>query len=281
MMLTDLADVARTTGLPVVEHDGWRERGHGEMAGVRTIVCHHTAGPATGDMPSLAILLHGRPDLAGPLAHYGLSRSGVVHVLAAGCCWHAGTVRDPSWGNRWSIGIEAEATGTTSWPDVQVEAYARLAATLVHHHGLDVEDVRGHKEVCAPPGRKSDPNLSMTDLRARVRAHLITVTRPAAPPAPTPTTPQEDEVLDLAQHVGTTSDGHAVTLGMALEGAYRVRYEQLPALAKRVDHLAELLDPDALAGRISDALPAGAATVTVAQVQDAVRQVLAEGATRG
>ena len=89
-MLTDLADVLRSADLNVIEEPGWKTRGHGVMASVKSILCHHTAGPATGDYPSLQIVRDGRPDLSGPLAQLGLSRSGLWYVIAAGRSYHAG-----------------------------------------------------------------------------------------------------------------------------------------------------------------------------------------------
>ncbi|TCC07980.1 N-acetylmuramoyl-L-alanine amidase [Kribbella soli] len=184
--LTDLAGVARKTSLEVIEVPGWQTRGRGEMSDVRAVVCHHTATlNRTADMPSLDTLINGRPDLSGPLSHFGLSRSGKVYVIAAGRCNHAGTVRDPSWGNSHSIGIEAEATGTdATWPEVQVEAFAQLCRALVDHFGLSTNVVLGHKEVADPPGRKIDPNFDMAAFRSRIAALGGTT-----PPPPAPTTP--------------------------------------------------------------------------------------------
>jgi hypothetical protein len=168
MMLTNLADICRAAGLTVVEVQGWKTRGHGGMTAVRFVVCHHTAGPATGNMPSLDVITDGRPDLPGPLCNLGLGRDGTVYVVAAGLAYHAGAVRDPSYANAYSVGVEAEATGVTSWPAVQMAAYARLCAALVEAYGLTVDRVLGHKEVCDPVGRKSDPNFDMGALRAQV-----------------------------------------------------------------------------------------------------------------
>jgi hypothetical protein len=170
MWLTDLADVARSTGLPVIEVPGWRTRGHAPMTDVRTIICHHTAGPATGNYPSLGVVRDGRSDLPGPLAQLGLARDGTVYVIAAGLCYHAGESRDPSYTNSHSIGIEAEATGITSWPAAQMDAYARLVRALADHYHVPLARVLGHKETCAPVGRKSDPNFDMGSFRARVTA---------------------------------------------------------------------------------------------------------------
>jgi N-acetylmuramoyl-L-alanine amidase len=185
--LTDLAAVAAKTNLEVIEVSGWQTQGRGEMSDVRAVVCHHTATlNRTADMPSLDTLIKGRPDLSGPLAHFGLSRSGKVYVIAAGRCNHAGTVQNPSWGNSHSIGIEAEATGTdATWPEVQMAAYAQLCRVLVDHFGLSVSAVLGHKEVADPPGRKIDPNFDMAAFRARI-SELGGPPPPGPAPAPVP-----------------------------------------------------------------------------------------------
>lgn len=160
MMLTDLGDACRKSGLPVVEIEGWRTRGHGEMSGVRAVVVHHTAGPATGELPSLVTVYGGRPGLEGPLAQLMLGRSGTVYVVAAGLCWHAGEVFDnASQGNAYAIGVEAEHDGISPWPPAQYVAYTRLCAALVVHYGLLASAVLGHKEVASPLGRKRDPNF--------------------------------------------------------------------------------------------------------------------------
>lgn len=178
--LTNLADVVRRSGLAVHEVDGWKTRGHGPMDdSLQTITCHHTAGPANGDHPSLTTVVEGRPNLAGPLSHLLLARSGDVYVVAAGLCWHAGASRESRFNNRYAIGIEAEATGAADWPDVQMDAYARLCAALVRGYALSVDDVRGHKETCDPPGRKVDPNFDMALFRARV-ADVLRDGQPAA-----------------------------------------------------------------------------------------------------
>src|SRR4051812_9932387 len=87
---TWLADTLRNAGLSVIEQPGWQSRGRAEMGEVKGAICHHTAGAATGDHPSLSTVENGRPDLPGPLSHLFLSRSGAFYVLAAGRCNHAG-----------------------------------------------------------------------------------------------------------------------------------------------------------------------------------------------
>lgn len=170
MKLHDLADACRKSGLPVVEETGWRARGHGAMRSVEAVVVHHTAGPATGDAPSLRVVRDGRPDLRGPLAHIVLARSGTVHVVAAGLCWHAGPTHEPWQGNAHAIGIEAEHVGTPGvvWTAVQYDAYVRLARALADHYGVPYARILGHREVAKPAGRKSDPTFDLATFRAAV-----------------------------------------------------------------------------------------------------------------
>lgn len=175
-MLVDLADVLRGAGLPVVERDGWRERGHGHMGEVRAIVLHHTAGPKTGEAPSLPVVERGRPDLAGPLAHLVLGRSGVWFVIAAGLCWHTGVTFAAWQSNAHAIGIEAEATGVDAWPAAQYDSYVAGARALADHYGVPYSRVLGHREVASPAGRKVDPNFDMSRFRAALEEADVPLT---------------------------------------------------------------------------------------------------------
>lgn len=170
-----LPQVLYSTGLPVVEVPDWQTRGHGDMADIKGVLCHHTAGPKNGDAPSLPIVINGRVGLAGPLAQLFLSRSGVFHIIAAGKAWHAG---QGEWngitdGNAHLIGIEAENTGVDNdmpWPDDQIDAYARGCAALLKHVGLGADACIGHKEWA--PHRKTDPSFDMTAFREAVASHF-------------------------------------------------------------------------------------------------------------
>lgn len=167
--LTNLAAIARGAGLKVVEQPGWQTRGHGAMTGVKTIVAHHTGTTnTTANAPSLGVVQNGRSDLAGPLSHFLLARDGTVYVVAAGQCWHTGATWQTAQSNAYAIGIEAEGTGYAAWPGVQMDAYARLCRALCAAFGLGVDRVQGHKEVCSPTGRKTDPNFDMPSFRTRV-----------------------------------------------------------------------------------------------------------------
>jgi hypothetical protein len=173
LMVTNLADILRSAGLNVTEVDGWKTRAHGPLTAVRSIICHHTAGPPTGDYPSLPIVRDGRPDLPGPLAQLGLGRSGTWFTIAAGLSYHAGVVTDPTlFSNQYAIGVEAEGIGTPPtdvghiyWPEVQWQSYVRGVRALKNAFNVSTEHVQAHKEICSPKGRKIDPNFSMSEFR--------------------------------------------------------------------------------------------------------------------
>lgn len=144
--------------------------------------CHHTAGAKTGDMPSLRVLINGREGLPGPLCNVGLSRSGIVYIVSAGRANHAGT---GGWkglvGNSSVLGIEAENTGTSAdpWPQVQLDAYVKLARVLINGTTAKNADlVCAHREWTS---RKIDPHsINMSDFRNKVR-NLGTAPVPAPP----------------------------------------------------------------------------------------------------
>jgi N-acetylmuramoyl-L-alanine amidase len=166
-----LVDAAKLTGYPVSEVAGWRNRGHGGMRVLEGVVCHHTAGPKTGNMPSLGVITNGRAGLAGPLANYGLARDGTIFVVAAGCAWHAGA---SAWAgfrdlNDEFLGIEAEDDGDGHWTDQQNDAYPRLVASILFYCRRTSERSTAHRECCLPAGRKPDPaGINMVTLRNRV-----------------------------------------------------------------------------------------------------------------
>jgi len=111
------------------------------MGTVRGVMCHHTAGPKNGIMPSLGVVTDGRPGLAGPLSQLCLGRDGTYFVVAAGLAFHAGAGQ---WqgitsGNSSFIGIEAENTGIGRathykyFPDVE-SIFSALHQRHIGHH---------------------------------------------------------------------------------------------------------------------------------------------------
>lgn len=174
---TWLADVLRAANCNVVELSGWQERGRpGPFGPIQGILCHHTAGPLTGNASSLGTVIGGRSDLPGPLAQLHLARDGTYTVIAAGRANHAGI---GEWqgltsGNTSFIGIEAENAGTPDdpWPDVQMEAYAKGCAAILNHLNADEIMCAGHKEYALPAGRKIDPSFDMDAFRTKVSAFM-------------------------------------------------------------------------------------------------------------
>jgi hypothetical protein len=221
-----LPEVLLGAGLKVAPVDGWEIRGRGEVGRTLGILCHHTAGPKNGNMPSLDTIIHGRPDLNGPLAQLGLGRDGTLYVIAAGRCNHAGegAWRGLNTGNTNFIGIEAENTGLpddTPWPAVQIDAYQRGVAAILKHAGLGPESCAGHREYA--PYRKTDPTLNMDNFRAAVgnillgkapQPSLIPAAEPPSQPGAAPGRPtlrrgaQGDLVKTLQRELNLGSDGN-------------------------------------------------------------------------
>lgn len=269
-MLTDLADTLRAAGVDVAEEPGWKTRGHGPMVDVQGVTCHHTGG-----LKDLGVVRDGRPDLAGPLAHIWLSRTGTAHVVAAGLCWHAGPSQRPGQTNSHRIGIEAEALGTgaaSDWPDVQMVAYRRICAALMARYGFPVGEVLGHKETCAPHGRKPDPSFDMDQFR-----HDITQGEDMQP--------TDKVTLTKAQAAALTAGGHQCAEGDQVSwawlwlwggpGDYTTRHAVLDLSAK-VDALAAqvaklsiptppVIDVQALAAALAQHLPTNGDPQAIAQ----------------
>ena len=172
--LTWLRQVLLDAGLKVAEQPDWQNRGRGDVGEIVGVICHHTGGARTGNMPSLNTVTQGRPDLAGPLAQLCLGRDGTFFVVAAGRCNHAGIGNWQGFtsGNGNFIGIEAENTGIKDdpWPAVQMEAYRHGVAALLTKIRADAIMCCGHREYALPQGRKDDPTFDMDDFRRQVAA---------------------------------------------------------------------------------------------------------------
>ena len=215
--LTWLRETLLNAGLKVAEQPGWINRGHADMGDVKGVMCHHTAGPPTGNMPSLGVVTKGRSDLAGPLAQLCLGRDGTYFVVAAGLCYHAGKGmwRGLTTGNSSFIGIEAENTGGSNdlpWPEAQMAAYRRGVAAILKKIGADAGMCCGHKEYALPPGRKDDPTFDMEQFRRAVAEIMAGGAAPQLIPASDgrPTLrrgDQGDAVKQLQQLLGVPTDG--------------------------------------------------------------------------
>ena len=177
--LTWLSQVLLDAGLKVAEQPGWQNRGRGDVGGIVGVICHHTSGPKTGNMPSLGVVINGRNDLPGPLSQLCLGRDGTFFVVAAGRCNHAGIGNWQGFtsGNTNFIGIEAENTGELRgpkvdipWPAVQMDAYRHGVAAILKMIRANAIMCCGHKEYALPVGRKDDPTFDMNEFRRDVAA---------------------------------------------------------------------------------------------------------------
>jgi hypothetical protein len=197
--LTWLSRVLTDAGLKVAEVPGWPNRGVGDVSGIKGVICHHTAGSLSGNMPSLKVITDGRFDLQGPLSQLGLGRDGTFYVIAAGRANHAGRGewQGVTTGNSSFIGIEAENVGQPPghakhepWPDVQMDAYQRGVAAILKHLGLKALMACSHEEYALPRGRKSDPQgIDMNKFRSRVSALMEDS---ASAPVRSPIPPRDD-----------------------------------------------------------------------------------------
>jgi hypothetical protein len=173
-----LADVLRGAGLKVIEHDGWRQRGHGDFLDIRGVLCHHTGGGGPSDW---RVVQDGRPDLPGPLAQLVLEKDGTYRVIAVGVCWHAGRGRRPGWptdnANYHTIGIEAasrgtrDAAGNWDWTPAQLDAYKRGCAALLRRIGRGASDCVAHREYSSE-GKIDPAGIDMNAFRRDVQALL-------------------------------------------------------------------------------------------------------------
>jgi Putative peptidoglycan binding domain/N-acetylmuramoyl-L-alanine amidase len=236
--LTWLPDVLKAAGLKVALIKGWETRGSRDVGHIFGVLCHHTVGPKTGNMPSLDTLVKGRQGLPGPLAQLGLGRDGTYFIISAGRANHAGRgeFRGVVNGNSNFIGIEAENTGVANdspWPAIQLDAYHRGVAAILKHIGRGPEFCASHKEYALKRGRKIDPSLNMNEFRAAVKA-IMDGTAPAPtmipavePPPQTGGAPGRptlrrgasgDLVKQVQAKVGVTVDGN---FGAKTEAAVR------------------------------------------------------------
>lgn len=185
-----LADRLRAQNLRVVEIDGWRERGSESFA-PRGYVAHHTGGAASGNAPSLRLVINGRGKpgqpgyLPGPLANVLQARDNTIYVVAAGRANHAGkggwrglSGNSSVWGNE----VENVGTNTEPWREDQLEVTARVGyALMLGTPTFDADLACEHKEWS--PGRKPDRHSVVgADLRNRIR--VISDVPPVPSPSP-------------------------------------------------------------------------------------------------
>lgn len=186
-------------GLQVKLVPGWQTRGSSAF-NPKGSVGHHTAGPKTGDHPSLKVCIDGRPGLRGPLCNTFLPRGltveqRVVYVVAAGRANHAGLGGFRGLvGNSSVFGTEAEDDGIDGiWTDWQLWAFPRVQAAQLWIAGRDESWYCSHRTWA--PTRKTDPK-GIADVWMRDKVHDI-FHPPVKKPTPKPSIPQVKET-DMA-----------------------------------------------------------------------------------
>ncbi|RSM73440.1 N-acetylmuramoyl-L-alanine amidase [Kibdelosporangium aridum] len=162
----------RAAGITVHEWAGWESRGNGQTSAYEGCIVHHTA-TAYGMAP--AILVNGRPDLAGPLCNYAGNVDGSVTVIAAHPANHAGAGGGRSMGplpvtttfNRRVMGLEIVYPGNQPMTQAQYRTAAIWARIVTDVLGYgDIQRARAHAETSATgkwdpgfaPGRTIDMN---------------------------------------------------------------------------------------------------------------------------
>lgn len=165
--LLNLPDWLADAGLDVDVWPGWetRSRGSGGYDSILGIGVHHDAWPASASLEQRCRYAWDTAQHR-PIGAIWLHSDGKVMVGAAGATntqgkggpyvTSKGTIPLND-GNRHIVPIEASNDGVGQvWPDVQLDAYRLLCATLCEHLDLDpLLDIIGHMEWA--PDRKIDP----------------------------------------------------------------------------------------------------------------------------
>lgn len=161
---------------------GWETRGHGDFKDVRGVMNHHTGN----DRETAQSIANGRPDLAGPLSNWHTSKDGIVTVVAAGVCWHAGQGSYPwlptNMGNWHLLGCEnawpfirpdGGYDERWPWPRAQVIAMRDATAAVLGHLGYLQDRAIDHKEYAGRAQGKWDRgNMDPGWFRGEVRKDL-------------------------------------------------------------------------------------------------------------
>jgi hypothetical protein len=164
--LTDLADVARSTGFTVVEWAGWRTRTRSSSPGgflsgrPSHLMVHHTASNPGSDGNGDATFIWNNASTA-PIYNVYIGRDARIFVGAAGPSNNAGngscSGRDGSaaWDggvpdnamNTHSIGVALANQGTGEpYPARQTDALVAFCRAATRAYGIPLDFVRGHRE---------------------------------------------------------------------------------------------------------------------------------------
>lgn len=182
-----MADEFRAAGLDVREVEGWRDRGRPASTGhydpSEGVTNHHTGfgTSATNPNPALQTLIVGRPDLPGPLAPWSVDFNGVVWIIAAGRCNHAGRVGKSvpfafigADGNAIFMGDEIDTNGLQKLSPAQRHAVAVTNAVYLKHFDRPVVRVHRHEDISGT-GKWDLGSLTTAQLRDDAAEVLPTI----------------------------------------------------------------------------------------------------------
>lgn len=192
----------REAGLDVIEVAGSENRGRPASSGSFDpygLNVHHVGVRSSAGNPTagLQVLIGGRPDLPGPVAHFGTDYHGRIWVIACGRANVNGPNRGvPNFpkrdGNAALLGNEVFTDGTQEMPQAQVDAIALSSAVVLKHYGHD-DDVDGylyrHADT-STSGKWDIGQLSTRTLRDLARHQVTLLNRPPS---------EEDTDMALSQ----------------------------------------------------------------------------------
>lgn len=150
----------------------------GRPGPIDTVVVHATHGRTGSAAGNEARYLRDSP---GVSANDLIGRDGTLYEILPDTAqaWHAGAVVDPRWGNARSYGIELQASTTEPITAAQKATLAWRLLDLRSRYHIGAPDVRSHRSIAAPPGRKSDPaTWPDADLNRWVATLFATALRP-------------------------------------------------------------------------------------------------------
>lgn len=147
------------------------------------IVLHHTA--SGGDAASVARWFADPKSQVS--AHYIVDKTGAIVQCVADDrrAWHAGesVLAGRKDVNSFSIGIELvnKGDGQDPYTDQQYWALAELVTYLQKKYRIPLSRVVGHRDICVPRGRKTDPSDNFDWPRLR---RMLSSRGNARPPVP-------------------------------------------------------------------------------------------------
>ncbi|HBN09371.1 MAG TPA: hypothetical protein DD435_12220 [Cyanobacteria bacterium UBA8530] len=150
----------------------------GGASDISAIVLHHTASGSVSAAQNIGRYFQ-NPD-AEVSAHYTIGKDGAIvqSVQDGKRAWHAGESTFQGRGdvNDYSLGIEIVNAGDNrdAYTDAQYSALIDLCAWMVKTYNVPLERITGHRDICIPKGRKTDPsdNFDWDRVKKGVTARL-------------------------------------------------------------------------------------------------------------